>query len=62
MNTLITDFLSLYQLQIVFVYVEMDNEDIGRPVADYFGVTGDAPKVLSPTCSKTVLFKHVLLF
>lgn len=23
----------------------MDNEDVGRPVADYFGVTGDAPKV-----------------
>lgn len=23
----------------------MDNEDVGRPVADYFGVTGDSPKV-----------------
>ncbi|CAA2997682.1 disulfide isomerase-like 1-4 [Olea europaea subsp. europaea] len=27
----------------------MDNEDVGRPVADYFGVTGDAPKVLGYT-------------
>jgi protein disulfide-isomerase A1 len=25
----------------------MDNEDVGRPVSDYFGVSGDAPKVIS---------------
>ncbi|RVW38754.1 Protein disulfide isomerase-like 1-4 [Vitis vinifera] len=35
--------------KIIFVYVEMDNEEIGRPVSDYFGVTGDAPKVLAYT-------------
>ncbi|KAJ6805671.1 protein disulfide isomerase-like 1-4 [Iris pallida] len=23
---------------LIFVYVEMDNEDIGKPVSDYFGV------------------------
>lgn len=36
-----------YYLQLVFVYVEMDNEDVGKPVSEYFGVSGDAPKVLS---------------
>lgn len=34
-------------LQLVFVYVELDNEDYGKPVADYFGVTGDGPKVIN---------------
>jgi len=29
--------------------VEMDNEDVGRPVSDYFGVTGDAPQVIGYT-------------
>ncbi|GKD62151.1 hypothetical protein Tco_1299660 [Tanacetum coccineum] len=24
----------------------MDNEDVGKPVADYFGITGDAPQVM----------------
>lgn len=32
-------------MQIIFVYVDIDNEEVGKPVADYFGVTGDAPKV-----------------
>ena len=32
-------------LQLIFVYVQVDNEDFGRPVADYFGVSGDGPKV-----------------
>ncbi|KAL6979322.1 Protein disulfide isomerase-like 1-4 [Sarracenia purpurea var. burkii] len=32
--------------KLVFVYVEMDNEDVGRPVSDYFGVTGNSPKVI----------------
>lgn len=36
-----------YYLQLVFVYVEMDNEDVGKPVSEYFGVSGDVPKVLS---------------
>ncbi|RVW32157.1 Protein disulfide isomerase-like 1-3 [Vitis vinifera] len=29
--------------KLIFVYVEMDNKD-GKSVADYFGVTGDAPR------------------
>ncbi|KAG8387683.1 hypothetical protein BUALT_Bualt02G0046800 [Buddleja alternifolia] len=36
----------LFKGKLIFVYVETDNEDVGKPVADYFGVTGDAPKVL----------------
>ncbi|TQD71292.1 hypothetical protein C1H46_043176 [Malus baccata] len=28
---------------LIFVYVETDNEDIGKPVSDYFGVTSEAP-------------------
>ncbi|CAO2812962.1 unnamed protein product [Amaranthus hypochondriacus] len=33
--------------KIIFVYVQLDNEDTGKPVADYFGVTGDAPQVIA---------------
>jgi len=25
--------------------VEMDNEDVGKPVSEYFGISGNAPKV-----------------
>lgn len=32
-------------MQLIFVYVDIDNEEVGKPVADYFGVTEDAPKV-----------------
>lgn len=32
-------------MQLIFVYVDIDNEEVGKPVADYFGVTGDAEKV-----------------
>ncbi|KAK3005135.1 hypothetical protein RJ639_015672 [Escallonia herrerae] len=35
--------------KIIFVYVEMDNEDVGVPVSEYFGVSGDAPRVLAYT-------------
>lgn len=33
-------------MQLIFVYVEMDNEDVGKPVSDYFGVARDAPTVM----------------
>ncbi|KAJ6790767.1 protein disulfide isomerase-like 1-4 [Iris pallida] len=36
----------LFKGKLIFVYVEMDNEDIGKPVSDYFGVTGNGPNVL----------------
>ena len=32
-------------LQLTFFYVEMDNQDIGKQVLDYFGVSGDSPRV-----------------
>ncbi|KAJ6817041.1 protein disulfide isomerase-like 1-4 [Iris pallida] len=37
----------LFKGKLIFVYVEMDNEDIGKPVSDYFGVTGNGPNVLA---------------
>ncbi|KAL6508808.1 Protein disulfide isomerase-like 1-4 [Orobanche hederae] len=36
----------LFKGKIIFVHVEIDNEEVGKPVADYFGVTGDAPQIL----------------
>ncbi|EPS66718.1 hypothetical protein M569_08058, partial [Genlisea aurea] len=36
----------LFKGKLIFVYVEIDNEEVGKPVADYFGVTGDDPKIL----------------
>ncbi|XP_077252921.1 protein disulfide isomerase-like 1-4 [Tasmannia lanceolata] len=39
----------LFKGKLIFVSVEMDNEDVGKPVSDYFGVTGDGPSVLAYT-------------
>ncbi|KAJ8751570.1 hypothetical protein K2173_016815 [Erythroxylum novogranatense] len=39
----------LFKGKLIFVYVEMDNEDVGKPVSDYFGVSGNDPKVLAYT-------------
>ncbi|KAJ8468060.1 hypothetical protein OPV22_030612 [Ensete ventricosum] len=39
----------LFKGKLIFVYVEMDNEDVGKPVSDYFGVTGDGPQILAYT-------------
>ncbi|KAL8171186.1 LOW QUALITY PROTEIN: hypothetical protein V2J09_022990 [Rumex salicifolius] len=36
-------------LQLLFVFVEMDNEDHGKPVAEYFGITGVSPKIVAYT-------------
>ncbi|KAB1226373.1 Protein disulfide isomerase-like 1-4 [Morella rubra] len=51
--------------KLIFVYVEMDNEDVGRPVSDYFGVSGDGPTVLAYTgnddAKKYVLAQEVTL-
>ncbi|GLU11794.1 hypothetical protein SLE2022_285160 [Rubroshorea leprosula] len=40
-------------LQLICIYLEMDNEDFGRPVANCFGVTRDEPKVLAYTGNNT---------
>ncbi|KAK7257715.1 hypothetical protein RIF29_31886 [Crotalaria pallida] len=39
----------IFKGKLIFVHVETDNEDVGKPVADYFGITGSAPKVLAFT-------------
>ncbi|XP_068652669.1 protein disulfide isomerase-like 1-4 isoform X1 [Aristolochia californica] len=39
----------LFKGKLIFVSVEMDNEDVGKPVSDYFGVTGTGPTVLGYT-------------
>ncbi|XP_062015162.1 protein disulfide isomerase-like 1-4 [Rosa rugosa] len=39
----------LFKGKLIFVFVETDNEDVGKPVSDYFGITGDAPTVLAYT-------------
>ncbi|RRT47394.1 hypothetical protein B296_00030081 [Ensete ventricosum] len=45
----LTSDIFYFHLKLIFVYVEMDNEDVGKPVSDYFGVTGDGPQVsISP--------------
>jgi protein disulfide-isomerase A1 len=38
----------LFKGKLIFVYVEMDHEDVGKPVSDYFGVS-DGPTVLAYT-------------
>ncbi|KAL9244557.1 hypothetical protein vseg_018326 [Gypsophila vaccaria] len=42
-----TEAAKSFKGKIIFVYVQLDNEDTGKPVADYFGITGDAPKVIA---------------
>ncbi|KAK6136217.1 hypothetical protein DH2020_030049 [Rehmannia glutinosa] len=35
--------------KLICVYVELDNEDVGKQVSEYFGVNGEAPSVLAYT-------------
>lgn len=35
--------------KLIFVYVDLDNEDVGKPVSDYFGVKEGATSVLAYT-------------
>ncbi|RAL40285.1 hypothetical protein DM860_006355 [Cuscuta australis] len=35
--------------KLVCVFVEMDNEDFGKSVSEYFGITGDTPQVIAYT-------------
>lgn len=32
-------------MKLNFVFVKTNDEEVGRPVSDYFGVTGDGPQV-----------------
>ncbi|KAG6415411.1 hypothetical protein SASPL_122822 [Salvia splendens] len=43
---------NLFKGKLIFVYVDVGNEDVGKPVADYFGITGDDPKVLGYVASE----------
>ncbi|KAM3399097.1 protein disulfide isomerase-like 1-4 [Capsicum galapagoense] len=39
----------IFKGKLIFVFVNIDDEDVGKPVADYFGATGDSPKVIGYT-------------
>ncbi|CAL5211272.1 unnamed protein product [Lathyrus oleraceus] len=41
----------IFKGKLIFVHVEMDNEEVGKPVADYFGISKKTPKVLAFTGS-----------
>lgn len=47
--TVFQEAAKLFKGKLIFVHVEMDNEDVGKPVADYFGLSGNTPKVLAFT-------------
>jgi hypothetical protein len=34
------------QMQLLFVFVERDSEEVGEPVANYFGITGQETTVM----------------
>ncbi|OIS99427.1 PREDICTED: protein disulfide isomerase-like 1-4 [Nicotiana attenuata] len=40
------DAAKLFKGKLNFVFVKMDDDEVGRPVSDYFGATGDAPQVI----------------
>ncbi|KAH0659658.1 hypothetical protein KY289_028406 [Solanum tuberosum] len=40
------DAAKLFKGKLNFVFVKTDDEEVGRPVSNYFGVTGDAPQVI----------------
>ncbi|CAN0898778.1 Protein disulfide isomerase-like 1-4 [Linum grandiflorum] len=52
----------LFKGKLICVFVDMDNEDVGKPVSDYFGIT-TSPKVIGYTgnedTKKFVLDKEV---
>ncbi|XP_057729685.1 protein disulfide isomerase-like 1-4 [Arachis stenosperma] len=43
------DAAKFFKGKLIFVYVQVDNEDVGKPVSDYFGISGDGPNVLAYT-------------
>ncbi|XP_004241272.1 protein disulfide isomerase-like 1-4 [Solanum lycopersicum] len=40
------DAAKLFKGKLNFVFVKTNDEEVGRPVSDYFGVTGDGPQVI----------------
>ncbi|MQL79897.1 hypothetical protein Taro_012337, partial [Colocasia esculenta] len=47
--TIFQEAAKFFKGKLIFVYVDIDNEDVGKPVSEYFGVTGDGPNVLAYT-------------
>ncbi|KAL8551495.1 hypothetical protein ACS0TY_000552 [Phlomoides rotata] len=39
----------LFKGKLISVFVDLDNEDVGKQVSEYFGVDGEAPSVLAYT-------------
>ncbi|KAH9288520.1 hypothetical protein KI387_032637 [Taxus chinensis] len=37
--------------KIIFVHVDCDNEDVGKPIMEYFGITGEEPQVMAYSVS-----------
>ncbi|KAL1552756.1 protein disulfide-isomerase [Salvia divinorum] len=44
-----TEAAKVFKGKLLCVYVELDNEDVGKPVSEYFGVDGETPSVLAYT-------------
>lgn len=44
-------------MQLIFVYVEIDNEEVGKPVSEYFGINGNGPEVIFFITSDIFIFK-----
>lgn len=44
------------KMQLLFVFVERDNEEVGEPVANYFGITGQETTVM--TCVLCYLYLY----
>nr|GMD73553.1 protein disulfide isomerase-like 1-4 [Ipomoea batatas] len=40
------DAARYFKGKLIFVYIKIDDEDVGRPVANYFGVEGDTAKII----------------
>ncbi|MCL7029753.1 hypothetical protein MKW94_012487 [Papaver nudicaule] len=41
------DAAELFKGKLMFVYVDTDDEDVGKALSNYFGVNGDGPQVLA---------------
>jgi hypothetical protein len=47
-------------MQLLFVFVERDNEEVGEPVANYFGITGQETTVMPLIYCNLSLRIHLL--
>ena len=47
-------------MQLLFVFVERDNEEVGEPVANYFGITGQETTVMALILA--AMFIYLLIY